>query len=62
LSWLYDPDTMPDGLLDAHNALDAILERTYIGRPFRSDTERLEHLFKLYAEMTSATEREAASV
>jgi hypothetical protein len=23
----------------------------YIGRPFKNDTERLEHLFKLYANM-----------
>ena len=52
IAWLYDPETMPDNLLKAHQALDDDLERIYIGRPFKNDTERLEHLFKLYAAMT----------
>ena len=47
--WLYDPETMPASLLKAHRDLDDTLERIYIGRPFKNDTERLEHLFKLYA-------------
>jgi len=42
---------MPENLLQAHNELDETLERIYIGRPFKNDTERLEHLFKLYANM-----------
>jgi len=46
---LYDPDTMPKDLLEAHQDLDNTLEHIYLGRPFRNDTERLEHLFKLYA-------------
>ena len=46
---LYDPETMPANLLKAHRDLDDTLERIYIGRPFKNDTERLEHLFKLYA-------------
>lgn len=49
LEWLYDPDTMPAELMDAHRELDDAVDRIYIGRPFRNDTERLEHLFKLYA-------------
>ena len=49
LEWLYDPDTMPAELMDAHRELDDVVDRIYIGRPFRNDTERLEHLFKLYA-------------
>jgi hypothetical protein len=48
ISWLYDPDTMPDDLRAAHKALDDALEGIYVGRPFTNDTERLEHLFKLY--------------
>ena len=61
IAWLYDPGTMPAGLLDAHRALDETFERIYVGRPFRSDTERLEHLFEVYVEMTSsADEAEAA--
>jgi hypothetical protein len=51
---------MPASLLDAHRALDEAFERIYVGRPFRNDTERLEHLFELYVEMTSATQIEAA--
>lgn len=46
---LYDPDKMPEDLRAAHKANDDLLESMYIGRPFRNDTERLEHLFKLYA-------------
>lgn len=49
---LYDPKTMPKGLLTAHQDLDAMLETIYRGRPFKDDTERLEHLFKLYAAKT----------
>jgi hypothetical protein len=48
---LYDPETMPPGLLKAHHDLDDTLEHIYIGRSFKNDTERLEHLFKLYAIM-----------
>lgn len=51
IAWLYDPETMPDNILQAHRALDAGLERICIGRPFKTDTERLEHLFKQYAAM-----------
>lgn len=60
IAWLYDPDTMPTNLLDAHRALDEAVERIYIGRPFRNDTERLEHLFEVYVDMTSTAEMEAA--
>lgn len=51
IAWLYDPETMPDNILQAHRALDDSLERICIGRPFKTDTERLEHLFKQYAAM-----------
>jgi hypothetical protein len=46
---LYDPKEMPDDLVRAHEANDEVLERIYIGRRFRNDTERLEKLFELYA-------------
>jgi len=61
LAWLYSIKTMPENLLQSHQELDATLEKIYIGRPFKSDTERLEHLFKLYAEMTTVKEREVAN-
>ena len=38
----------------AHEANDEVLERIYIGRLFKNDTERLEHLFARYSEMTQA--------
>ncbi len=31
-----------------------MLERIYIGRRFKNDTERLEKLFDLYTKMTAA--------
>jgi hypothetical protein len=57
---LYDPDTMPKELHAAHEANDAIVENIYIGRRFRTDTERLEHLFKLYAPKVKKMKKEAA--
>ena len=50
---LYDPDTMPANLREAHERNDETLERIYIGRRFKNDTERLEKLFELYTQMTS---------
>ena len=51
---LYDPEAMPDNLRHAHQRNDEILERIYIGRRFKNDTERLEKLFDLYTKITSA--------
>ena len=50
---LYDSKKMPEDLHAAHDRTDEVLERIYIGRRFRNDTERLEKLFELYTEMTS---------
>ncbi len=54
---LYQPETgewkMPANLRAAHEANDETLERIYIGRRFRNDTERLETLFSMYAKMTA---------
>lgn len=50
---LYDPDEMPEDLRAAHERNDEVLERIYIGRRFRNDTERLEKLFELYTKMTT---------
>jgi hypothetical protein len=49
---LYDPENMPADLREAHERNDEVLERIYIGRRFRNDTERLEKLFELYTKMT----------
>jgi hypothetical protein len=58
---LYDPERgqkpnpafMPEELRAAHERNDEVLERIYIGRLFRNDTERLEKLFDLYTKMTA---------
>lgn len=50
---LYDPETMPENLRSAHARNDEVLERIYIGRRCRNDTERLEKLFDLYTKMTA---------
>jgi hypothetical protein len=50
---LYAPENMPANLREAHDRNDEILERIYIGRRFKNDTERLEKLFELYTKMTS---------
>jgi len=54
---LYDPEKMPADLRAAHERNDEVLERIYIGRRFRNDTERLEKLFELYTKMTASTEK-----
>ena len=51
---LYDPENMPDELRAAHLKNDKLLERIYIGRVFKNDTERLEKLFQLYSKMNIA--------
>jgi hypothetical protein len=51
LAELYDPDKMPEGLKKAHHELDLAIERCYRNKPFESDEERLEYLFRLYEEM-----------
>lgn len=58
---LYDPEAMPEDLRAAHDRNDEVLERIYIGRRFRNDTERLEKLFELYTKMTSNTGRGKAA-
>lgn len=52
---LYDADSMPDNLRRAHEWNDEVLERIYIGRAFRNDTERIEKLFSLYSASKVAT-------
>ena len=51
LAQLYDPDKMPQGLREAHHQLDLAVEQCYRSKPFETDEERLEYLFKLYEQM-----------
>ena len=53
LAELYDPDKMPEDLLEAHELNDEAVERCYRARPFESDEDRLQVLFDLYAKMTA---------
>lgn len=53
ISEIYDPEAMPDDLRAAHDRNDEVLERIYIGRRFKNDTERLEKLFELYTKMSA---------
>jgi len=51
---MYDPESMDTEfprVRAAHEANDEVLERIYIGRRFKNDTERLEKLFELYTRM-----------
>ena len=51
LAQLYDPEKMPKGLREAHRLNDLAVERCYRSKPFETDEERLEYLFKLYEQM-----------
>ncbi len=49
---LYEPERLGSEfvrLQESHQRNDEILERIYIGRRFKNDTERLEKLFEIYA-------------
>ncbi|TSC76025.1 MAG: DNA methyltransferase [Parcubacteria group bacterium Gr01-1014_31] len=48
LADLYDPNTMPKELLDAHHNLDRAVDACYGKRDFKTEPERLEFLFGLY--------------
>ncbi len=53
LADLYDPDLMPPNLRRAHQALDRAVDRLYKRSGFRSERERVEHLFGLYEKMSA---------
>jgi hypothetical protein len=57
---MYDPDRMDKEfplVREAHERNDEVLERIYIGRRFKNDTERLEKLFDMYTKMTTPGEK-----
>jgi len=56
---MYNPDRMDQEfplVREAHERNDETIERIYIGRRFKNDTERLEKLFEMYSKMISKTE------
>ncbi|MBY0345966.1 MAG: lactate dehydrogenase, partial [Neisseriaceae bacterium] len=52
---LYAEGAMPDNLRHAHTYNDEVVERIYIGRLFKNDTERLEKLFDMYTKAVTQT-------
>ena len=48
LADLYDPLTMPPGLVKAHQALDKSVDLCYRPQPFVNESGRIEYLFDLY--------------
>lgn len=61
LAQLYTPNEMPRGLQIAHRVNDETIERIYSNRPFRSDADRLNHLFRRYARMIASERGEEVS-
>lgn len=59
LAELYDPDKMPAELREAHRVNDEALEALYTRSTFRSDADRLNHLFKRYVRMIAKENGEA---
>jgi hypothetical protein len=53
LADLYDPDSMPSDLQDAHRALDKAVDAAYGYRGGKDDAARVTFLFALYAQLTS---------
>lgn len=49
LAELYNPETMPDDLKQAHADLDSAVERLYRPEPFADDEERTTFMLQLYA-------------
>lgn len=51
IATLYNPQTMPANLLQAHHKTDILLETFYNGKPFINDEERLDFLFEKYEKL-----------
>ena len=52
LATLYNPEKMPQELRQAHRNLDIAVEECYRKKPFETDEERLDTLFRLYEKTT----------
>ncbi len=53
LADLYDPNTMPPDLTDAHAKLDRAVDKSYRKESFKTERERVEYLFQLYEALQS---------
>ncbi|EGA64169.1 class I SAM-dependent DNA methyltransferase [Vibrio brasiliensis] len=54
LAELYNPDTMPSELLQAHQDLDVAVDKLYRAKPFKDSSERLSFLLARYEEMVTS--------
>jgi hypothetical protein len=53
LAQLYNPESMPQDLLDAHQKLDRAVDKLYRSKPFSDASDRLACLIERYEEMTA---------
>jgi hypothetical protein len=53
LADLYDPLSMPVGLVKAHAKLDRAVDRCYRSQPFANERNRVEYLFNLYQKLAA---------
>ncbi len=53
LAWLYNPETMPQNLQDAHDALDNLIDDAYQYEGEHRDASRVSFLFEQYQKLTS---------
>jgi len=52
LAEMYDPNKMPEDLIEAHRENDHMFDGLYRSKPYNTDEERLADLFALYEQMT----------
>lgn len=57
LKQLYDPETMPPDLVNAHKRLDRAVEKMYSDKPFLSDRDRLAFLLERYGAMVQKNQK-----
>lgn len=56
LAQMYAPDRIPDDLRGSHRELDEAVDHLYRKRPFGTDDDRLDLLFKMYEAAMAGTE------
>jgi hypothetical protein len=54
LAEMYNQFSMPKELLNVHQKLNRIVDKLYRKKSFKSDIERIEHLFELYEDYTKS--------
>ncbi|WP_219336237.1 class I SAM-dependent DNA methyltransferase [Rodentibacter ratti] len=57
LAQLYNPETMPESLKQAHKTLDKAVEKLYREKPFADSSERVAFLFQRYEALIKAEQK-----